>query len=245
MIIDINYNVEDILNLYNILNRCLSDLERPIKDSNLNYSFLKIYIPILRGLRPVNFGSNTDIKNINYDNFNFGSYTPPHDVDADVYKFRTLLDYFASEMREDPSFKDTIFTGLNTYQEIRRHMLSGKDEKQELKEEFEEYLSKNFFMNERVKLTPSEDKDVIMVKIGDEGQKPIYDLGDGIQSIIVNTLPLFLIKDEIEDNENALVFIEEPEHLLHPSLQRKLIETFNDERFEKFQFFLQLIQIIS
>jgi AAA15 family ATPase/GTPase len=65
---------------------------------------------------------------------------------------------------------------------------------------------------------------------------PIYNLGDGIQSIIAITMPLFL-QESILENKNILVCIEEPEHLLHPSLQRKLIETFFDKRFDNYQFF--------
>ena len=66
----------------------------------------------------------------------------------------------------------------------------------------------------------------------------IYDLGEGIQSIILMTLPLFLYLDKSkEKNTNVLVFIEEPEIGLHPRLQRIFIETLLDERFENYQFF--------
>lgn len=51
-------------------------------------------------------------------------------------------------------------------------------------------------------------------------------------------MPLFLYLDlSKRQNTNVLVFIEEPEIGLHPSLQRTLIETLLDERFENFQFF--------
>ncbi|OEC87659.1 MULTISPECIES: ATP-binding protein [Methanobacterium] len=224
--------------LINILDKCSSSLEKPLKDYNFDFEFNKIYIPILRGSRTINLGVNT--RNYNYKDMK--DYSLPYDIDSDLYKFRTLLDYFASEVEEDPSFSDTVFTGLSTYDAVRNHKVSEDEEKQDLMDEFEEYLSENFFVNEKVKITSADDengnkKDVIIVKIGNERGKPIYDLGDGIQSIITITLPLFLIKDKIKGNENVLVFIEEPEHLLHPSLQRKLIETFNDERFKGFQFF--------
>ena len=78
-------------------------------------------------------------------------------------------------------------------------------------------MSENFF-DKRITLIPSQSNGFITVKIGDEIERPIYELGDGIQSIIILTLPLFLNK-----GNNLLVFIEEPEKLLHPGLQRKLV----------------------
>ena len=72
------------------------------------------------------------------------------------------------------------------------------------------------------------------LKIGDEKEQPIFNQGDGIQSIIIATLPLFLHR-----NQNVLFFIDEPEKLLHPGLQRKFIETLlTQEGFESFQFFI-------
>lgn len=236
---DINFTDQDSRNLSNILRQCLKNVPKPIKKIEMDYKFSKIYIPILRGLRTINFGG-IDFSGMNFSNIK--KYKPPSDVDNDAYKFRTLIDYFSSEVEKDPSFLDTIFTGLNTYREVNKRRSSGKDEYRELISEFEDYLSKNFFLNEKVEIIPGLDEegeknDVITVKIGNESGTPIYELGDGIQSIIIITLPLFLIKDNIGENENVLVFIEEPEHLLHPSLQRKLIETFNDDYFDKFQFF--------
>lgn len=99
-------------------------------------------------------------------------------------------------------------------------------------------LSKTFFDEKEVALIPKVKDDVLTIKIGDEKERPIYNLGDGIQSIILITLPLFLYLDISKvRNTNVLVFIEEPEIGLHPSLQRTLIETLLDKRFENFQFF--------
>lgn len=56
--------------------------------------------------------------------------------------------------------------------------------------------------------------------------------------MIIILLSLLLCNDEIKENENILVFIEEPEQLLHPGFQRKLIEVLlNCEDFSNFQFF--------
>ena len=220
------------------IDQAFDKFDRNFNQMNRDYTFKKLYIPILRGLRTINFG-NVDLENFSYERI--ADYHHPPNIDVDIYKFRTLLDYFQSEIGDAKSFNETIFTGLNTYKEIRKHLLSENDEERRMIREFERYLSKNFFMDQVVTLVPAEKNgeknDVISVKIGAEKGKPIYELGDGIQSIIIITLPLFLMRAKLKDNENLLVCIEEPEHLLHPSLQRKLVETFNDERFENFQFF--------
>lgn len=175
----------------------------------LNYKFTKLYIPILRGLRPLQGN------------------------DKDFYVDRTKNDYFNPGVADD---KRIIFSGISAYKTINTYSRLNP-ETRGLLEEFKEYLSNNFFDKQKVEITAAVDENgiekVLAVKIGDEHEKPIYDLGDGIQSIIILTLQLFLHK-----NENLLVFIEEPEQLLHPGLQRKLIETFlYQEGFENFQFF--------
>jgi predicted ATP-dependent endonuclease of OLD family len=209
----------------------LKEIENGINGIKLIYPYKKIYIPILRGLRPVNYNSKDDIEPLLLDG----------------YQMRTKHDYFDDLESNGGKSQDlneniTIFTGLNAYKEILDYMLNEDDEKQEVIEEFQKYLSINFFDKKQVKITPVSTKgynkkNVIKVKIGNEEGKLIYDLGDGIQSIIIMTLPLFLYKGILKENEKVLVLIEEPEHLLHPGLQRKLFDLFFDKRFEDFQFF--------
>lgn len=186
------------------------NLKKEIKDYKSIYKFKRIYIPVLRGLRQL-----------------------PSKED-DVYAHVTKIDYFHSS---DISY-EMIFTGLDAYETIRDHLLGNLHERKLIKE-FEEYLSIQFFDNKDVAIIPQEKpKKVLKIKIGDEKEREIHNLGDGIQSIIIMTLPLFLKKNELTDDENFLIFIEEPEHFLHPGLQRKLIDTFNDKKFDKFQFFI-------
>ena len=185
------------------------NLDKPLEDVVIDYNFKKIYIPILRGLRPLQ-GNNDDF-----------------------YEARTKDDYFNPSMNDD---KRIIFTGLSAYNTINLYSRLNP-QKRRLLEDFKEYLSYNFFDGQKIEITAAVDENgvenVLAVKIGDEHEKPIYDLGDGIQSIIILTLQLFLHK-----NEDLLIFLEEPEQLLHPGLQRKLIETFLHEKgFENFQFF--------
>ena len=171
-------------------------------------SFKKFYIPILRGLRPIA---------TNGEGFEY----------TDVYKNRTIEDYF-----RDASANFEIFTGLNTYNLVKEHLLGNLNQRK-LVRDYEKYLSE-FFEGKPVTLIPSEKKGVLVIKIGDEIEREIYELGDGIQSLIIITMPLFLHR-----YEDVLLFLEEPELFLHPGLQRKLLETImQQEGFEKFQYFI-------
>ena len=99
--------------------------------------------------------------------------------------------------------------------------------------EFETFLGVNFFDGKVLSLIPKIGSDVLFVKIGDEKEQPIYNLGDGIQSIIILTFKLFANK-----GKDILFFIEEPESYLHPGLQRKIIEIFLHEDFTTYQYFM-------
>ena len=216
---DINYSNNDIFRLISAFNGCFEDLKRPIKEVNLDYEFKKIYIPTLRGLRPVNYGDEDDE--------NIASYY----LTKDVYKIRTKNDYF----NKKENFE--VFTGLTIYENIKKELLGSFKHRKAI-QDLENYLSEKFFEYKDITLLPTSDGNgTLTIKIGKEQERLIYDLGDGIQSIITMVYSLFYYKDLVKENENILVFIEEPEHLLHPSLQRRLIETFMDERFKNYQFF--------
>lgn len=187
------------------------ELEMDVFESNAFFNFKKIYIPILRGLRPL--------------------------VEEDIYHTRTVKDYFNEKViNENKRLK--IFTGLKSYKLLKTYA-NGDFNERELIEKYQKYLSENFFDEEEVYLIPKEkDKDILSIKIGNEFERPVYELGDGLQSIINITFPLFLNLKEIKETDNILVFIEEPEIHLHPALQKKLIKTFEDDVFNNFQFFL-------
>lgn len=149
----------------------------------------------------------------------------PFDGNHDHYLSRTINDYFP-ELNNNES----IFTGLNLYEEVKK-LLLGDLISREIIADFQKFLGDMFFDGQSVALIPSYNSDVLYVKIGKEKERPIFGLGDGIQSIIILTFPLFLNRAE-----EMLVFIEEPELYLHPGLQRKLIETFMS--FGNFQYFI-------
>ncbi len=175
------------------------------RKEDLTLKFDRIYIPMLRGLRPLS-GSE------------------------DIYLKSTVSSYWPNQ--DSAHFK--IVTGLEFNKVVRDHLL-GKYSERILIHDYETYLSETFFESRSVSLIPNKSDDgILQIKIGDETQRAIYDLGDGIQSIIIITLPLFLAK-----GNHTLVFIEEPEHCLHPGAQRKLIHTLAKQNgFENFQYFI-------
>ncbi|HHF3192881.1 TPA: AAA family ATPase [Vibrio alginolyticus] len=160
----------------------------------------KEYIPILRGLRTL-VATN------------------------DVYLERTLQDYFGGLVSGSTL---NIFTGHTLYEDMV-YALLGTEEEQESVKKYQDYLSIHFFEGQRVNIIPRKDRDdnksskennVVHIKIGDEPQRPIYELGDGIQAMIALTVRPFLEK------EPTIFFIEEPEQNLHAGMQRALIEAF-------------------
>jgi predicted ATP-dependent endonuclease of OLD family len=196
-------------NCWNIINEELPKVSGTSIFDHPVFEFKKVYIPILRGLRNLS----------------------PNSIESgdriDAYEERTKSDYF-SETNE----KIEIFSGLQAYELIKKFLL-GNLQKRETIHDFEKYLSKNFFEEKQIALIPSYGSEVLTIKIGDEAERPIFELGDGIQSIIILTLPIFLYKDE-----NVLFFVEEPEILMHPGFQRKYLEVLlHDDVTNKHQFF--------
>ncbi|MEM8009939.1 AAA family ATPase, partial [Morganella morganii subsp. sibonii] len=152
------------------------------------------YIPILRGLRPLS-------------------------SENDVFKNRTNKDYFVNNEE-----KINIYTGYLLYNDLVHSLLGMESERENVKK-FERYLSIYFFEGKQITLIPKKDRegsinpnDVVYIKIGDEPMLPIYQLGDGIQALIILTVRPFLT------TEPTMFFIEEPEQHLHAGMQRALIE---------------------
>ncbi|WP_313384002.1 ATP-dependent nuclease [Chishuiella sp.] len=203
--------------IINELNQGKNDLIRLLENcKKIMYVQNSIYIPILRGLR-----------SINYQN---GEFTR-----EDFYYERTIRDYFKeskTEFNKEESTK-SIYTGLSLYDDVQK-LLLGNHEQRKLVKDFESFLSETFFQNKEITIIPRlEEKDVYIHIEGDDEDRPIYNLGDGVQAIIILTYPLFFNK-----GKNLKVYIEEPDVYLHPGFQRIFIETLlNTKGFEDFQYF--------
>lgn len=138
---------------------------------------------------------------------------------------RYLLDYFVkgdNHWNYDNPFTispDDVFTGETLFEKVHELQNSPINQRKSLTQ-FEQYLSRTYFDSKDVELrsiTQGHIKD-IYVKIGNQ-EFPIFQLGDGIQSIIILTFPLFFYQ-----SRKHILFIEEPEQFLHPGMQRDFFE---------------------
>jgi len=171
----------------------------------------RFYIPILRGMRPPS---------------NMPSQDGNHLSEKDLYEKRTLHDYFKDIMgmqcyRDEDNPRNLIFTGLALYDNLRRRLLAGTQAERNTVRDYEIFLSHHFFPGQVVTLIPVEEgnNDVVHIRIGDNDERPIYDLGDGMQSLIICTYPIVT-----ESERGSLFFLEEPDLCMHPSLQRTFLE---------------------
>ena len=120
----------------------------------------RVYIPVLRGLRPI-------------------------DADhADLYAIQINKDYFSNFISSSNTSPPEVFTGLSLYTDIMEMLLGNNRERRKIAE-YQEFITKILFENKPVTLIPSLEEKAVIVKIGNEQERPIFHLGDGIQSAII------------------------------------------------------------
>ena len=169
----------------------------------------RCYVPIIRGMRPPLTLEQAGQVNID---------------DKDWYKLRTTRDHFANHgdlQRRNGYGEQQIFTGLGLYTNLRERLLARTQTIRDSVRDYESFLSKHFFPGKVVTLIPVEEgeNDVVHIKIGNNKEYPIYDLGDGMQSLIICTYPIVT-----ETKKGSLFFLEEPDLCMHPSLQRTFLD---------------------
>jgi len=188
-----------------IAKKYLDEFDLAAVDFPTDLKLRNMYIPTLRGMRRLEPNDN------------------------DYYLSTTISDYFKST--DTSNLESKIVTGLKLNEDIKEHLLGSREQRKQVRD-FENFLSKTFFDSKEVNIIPKTKGGVIHFMIDNE-EKEIYNLGDGIQSIIILTYPLFFNQDK-----KVNFFIEEPEHYLHPGFQRIFIETLLLPEFKNFQYFI-------
>ena len=188
-----------------------------------SYNGNRIYIPTLRTAHSLFTGEEKN-----------GEELISHankKIKKDIFQETVRKNY--NDLKEDVE----IFTGLNLYNEILNVRNSVKEQREKF-HAFEDFLSVNFFKGEAIDVVAEfnidkkekgiDAEDIIQVFI-DKKSRELYNLGDGVQALIILMYKIFLA------NENSLIFIDEPELNLHPGFQRLFLEqiTSNEELTKK------------
>lgn len=212
------------------LNSLLEDLCR-FSNSVQQKSIMKdlpIYIPILRGIE--NFNIYFDIST-NRDILNSISMNQNQRNALETYK-KNANHIYQNKIQKAYGIKgDLIFTAENLYEDVTNKLL-GKEEGRTFIKEFQEFISMQFYNGQEFTLIPQKKEGYLHVKIGKQ-EKPLHELGDGIKQLIT-----ILYKIYENKNNSKVFFIEEPELNLHPGFQRKIMEIFQLEMFNKHQYFI-------
>ncbi len=143
--------------------------------------------------------------------------------------FRTIKalifdkDIFEQRIREDYGLTNTevleVFTGLKLYDTLDLDKNVGVVSRNRV-EDFENFLNECFFNDVNLTLTARRDrKGVITITLNNSIERELYNVGDGINAIIILMYKLFTA------NDSSWIFIEEPETNLHPAFQRIFLNT--------------------
>jgi predicted ATP-dependent endonuclease of OLD family len=243
-------------NLHTTLTSRIDSIEN--KNDLLNYNQILDYINKINGLKTGNESKKTLIKYIELVSSKISNIIHYHSTYIPV--LRTLRNINPNQTGMKPLHEKVnqayfskigglfnyIFTGEKMFDEVKKLLLSEHSKRLKL-QNFEKFLSKSFFDDKIVSLIPRQHKTPenkqeeekpldnydLFIKIDNEKERPIYEVGDGVLAVILLTFPLFLNSDS-----KHIIFIEEPELFIHPAYQRILLKAFMDERFKDTQIFL-------
>lgn len=179
------------------------------KRDRLLGSWHRVYVPVLRGLRPVAGGAASFAMDDRYKDRTVYDYFPVFSGQVEKWDFKRRPPLGEGQKAPD------IFTGLGFYDELRKKLLGTHEDREDVRR-YEQFLSKDIFDVE-VTLTPRHDDDQVHIKLGDADDLPVSQLGDGLQQALILTWPLFA-------HERAMIFVEEPELFLHPGLLRRVMQ---------------------
>ncbi|MGK6343592.1 ATP-dependent nuclease [Chryseobacterium sp. DT-3] len=148
----------------------------------------------------------------------------------DAYKYHKIeSDIFLQTLKKNYGLEENvnIFTGIDLYKDILNARNSDRYNR-ELFSNFEDFVGKYFFNEKKIDIVAEfnldysrsgdKSRENIRIHIEGEGDLYLYQLGDGIQSLIVLMYKIFMAE------KNSYFFIDEPEINLHPGMQRLFLE---------------------
>lgn len=193
--------------------------------SNENKNIIKDKIVKIESMLSLSIGKEKNIfiptlrtaHSIFYKKQNSEIYTKIAD---DIFNETIIKNYNIDEEKTE------IFTGLTLYNEIVNARNNTKEVRSRF-ESFEKFISDHFFQGKKIDIVAkldiykknkqNDETELINVYI-DGGSKDLYELGDGIQALIILMYKIFMCEDD------SLIFIDEPEINLHPGMQRLFLE---------------------
>lgn len=149
---------------------------------------------------------------------------------GESYKYHKIEnDIFLKTLKKNYGLEENVnvFTGIDLYKEILNARNSDRNSREQFSN-FENFVGKYFFNEKKIDIVAEfnldysrngdKSRENIRINIEGEGDLYLYQLGDGIQSLIILMYKIFMAE------KNSYFFIDEPEINLHPGMQRLFLE---------------------
>ena len=190
---NIDKQLNEVIVCINRIKQCHFSILSPVKH----------YIPALRNAADI-FSLNSRNSVLNNETLKEGNTNMFKEFLSDKYK-----------LKENQYL--TIFDGTDYYEKILRLRNSVKIKREQI-DAFEKFLGRTFFGTENVEIVSDYVDKSIRLKLPNQEDRFLHDIGDGLQNLIILMYPIFTAP------KGAWIFIDEPENNMHPGLQSIFIQ---------------------